>query len=145
MEKVIDLIRMVNRIRGKYMDKSKTKALKNVAVIILCAIITTIGIILVENKSYVTGILFIDIGVILFAKLMKVGKGKITWPFKKSKSRRKGLLLNGTLRNVFGNTKPFPIKVDIIQETQSEYEIDMGYWNGGTYWVKKDRVKIIGK
>lgn len=66
------------------------------------------------------------------------------WPFKKSKQRRKGLLLNGTLTNVFGDTKPFPIEVDVLHETQSQYKIDMGYWNGGTYWVKRRRVTVIG-
>ena len=67
------------------------------------------------------------------------------WSFKKSKPRRKGLLLNGVLRNAFGDTKLFPIDIDVLHETQSQYKIDMGYWNGGTYWVKKDRVKIIGE
>ncbi len=129
---------------GKSMDKIKIKAVKSVAVTILCAIITTVGIILIEYKSYV-GILFIGIGVGLFIKHLMVKKGKNTWSFKKSKLRRKGFLLNGTLKNVFGDTKPFPIKIDVIQETQSQYKIDMGYWNGGTYWVKKHRVKIIGE
>lgn len=64
------------------------------------------------------------------------------WFFKKSKPIRKGLLLSGILKNAYGDTKLFPVDIDVIHETQSQYKIDMGYWNGGTYWVKKNRVKI---
>lgn len=67
------------------------------------------------------------------------------WPFKETISGRKGLLLNGVLRNAFGDTKEFPIEIYVLYETQSQYKIDIGYWNGGTYWVKKNRVKIIGE
>lgn len=124
------------------MDKIMTKALKSVAVTILYAIITTAGIILVEYNFY-AGILFIGLGVGLFIKQPMIGKGKKKQSFNKSITIRKGLLLNGTLTNAFGDTKLFPIEIDIIYETQSQYKIDMGYWNGGTYWVKRNRVKII--
>mgnify|MGYP003395637865 CR=1 FL=1 len=52
------------------MGKIKTKAIKSVTVTVLCAIITTVRIILREYKFY-AGILFVGIGVGLFAKQMK--------------------------------------------------------------------------
>ena len=73
----------------------------------------------------------------------KIGSENMWKSFKKSKPKRKGLLLNGILANAFGDQKLFPIEVDILHETQSQFKIDMGYWNGGTYWVKRNRIKII--
>lgn len=52
------------------MVKINRYVIRNMAATFLCAVITSVGIVLVEVRFYV-GLLFIGIGVVLFSKQMK--------------------------------------------------------------------------
>lgn len=61
------------------------------------------------------------------------------------KSKKKGILLTGRIRNAFGDVIKTPFNVTILEETAMQYKIRIigfWYWVPAT-WVDKNRVELI--